>query len=407
LLLTCIWVGVRACAATRRYRSGVLVRRFRWWSVRRRGGTRTISVTGAVIAAGALVGGGLVVASAGTASAAPACVAAGSHVTCSYPYNGSDGTNGSAQTFVVPAGVTRVTVHVWGASGPDAPTPPGGSPVPDSTGGLGGHAGANIPVTPGEKLRIRVGGDEGFNSGDDDGGGATDVRQGGDALTNRIIVAGGGGQGGLLCADVTEICQGFRGGDGGGAHGGDDSIQLAGGGGPTSGGSSAAGVPGSFGAGGNDGGGGGWYGGGGGGFIEPGSAAGETAAGGGSGFVTPAATGPRIDQTGINTGNGKATIAYTPPPAPDFVSVVLRCTNLRVGYVHFPAGTNVDYAITGGGTSRATGHFTTKAGSQFLTVPLATPLPPDGQPTLAVHLDWQLNGTAFSYVRSRNSGCST
>jgi hypothetical protein len=299
-----------------------------------------------------------------------------------------------------------VSIQVWGASGPDAPAPPGGPAIVNGAGGLGGHAGATVPVTPGEMLRVRVGGNRGFNSGNDHGGGATDVRRGGDTLTSRIVVAGGGGQGGGLCTDVTEICQGFRGGDGGGVHGGDDGIGLAGGGGPTTGGFSVVGIAGSFGAGGNDGGGGGWYGGGGGGFIETANAGGEASAGGGSGFVTSTATGPTINGSGINAGDGKATISYTVPSRrPQFFSVVLRCTTLRVGYINFLAGTNVNYDITGGGKKWAIGRFTTSAGRQFLTVPLATRLPPDDHPTLAVHLHWHLNGTAFTDVRSRDSGC--
>jgi len=75
--------------------------------------------------------------------------------------------------------------------------------------GAGGSVKATIPVTPGEKLAIFVGGygatAGGFNGGGTGGstggsggnggggGGASDVRQGGDRLANRVVVAGGGG----------------------------------------------------------------------------------------------------------------------------------------------------------------------------------------------------------------------
>ncbi|MGC2649415.1 MAG: glycine-rich protein, partial [Candidatus Cybelea sp.] len=106
---------------------------------------------------------------------------------------------GRAQDFRVPEGVTHITVVARGAHG-------AGSPAVD-----GGRVHAVIPVTPGEKLVIYVGGDAsgttaGFNGGGSGGpgghgyktadgyggGGASDVREGG-KLSDRIVVAGGGG----------------------------------------------------------------------------------------------------------------------------------------------------------------------------------------------------------------------
>jgi 6-phosphogluconolactonase len=361
-----------------------------------------------VLASGALVGALLVAASPGSASAA-GCATVGSQVTCTFSYNGTNGTNGSAQSFVVPPGVTQVTIQAWGASGPDIPAPVNG------TGGLGGHAGATVPVTPGETLQIRVGSNRGFNSGNDGGGGATDVRQGGDTLTNRTVVAGGGGQGGGLCTDITEICQGFRGGAGGGVHGGDDGIGGAGGGGPTTGGFSLVGVPGSFGAGGNDGGGGGWYGGGGGGLIETGNAAGEASAGGGSGFVTPTATGPTINEAGINTGNGKATVSYTVPlPQGNiFATTFKSCSILHVGYNRFPNGTIVHWSVTTNGFGTvASGQFSAIGGGNlgsktyhFLDIPLGTPLQPEPVQS-HVHFSWTIGRTTTHYTVTRDPGCA-
>jgi RHS repeat-associated protein len=101
-------------------------------------------------------------------------------------------TNG-VQTWTVPDGVSSVRAVVEGAQG-------GG---PDR-GGLGGVSQADLSVTPGEVLRIHVGGQGGTNVGGFNGGGAStygglggggasDVRRGVGTLSDRLIVAGGGG----------------------------------------------------------------------------------------------------------------------------------------------------------------------------------------------------------------------
>ncbi len=113
---------------------------------------------------------------------------------------------GKGQQFRVPAGVHKITVEAWGAAG-------GAS---DIAGGNGGRVSAIIPVTPGEKLLVFVGGagsgaHGGFGGGADGGtsdhypkgcqndcaggggGGASDIRLDGSALSDRIFVAGGGG----------------------------------------------------------------------------------------------------------------------------------------------------------------------------------------------------------------------
>ena len=128
---------------------------------------------------------------------------------------------GGLQTWTVPAGVTSVTVKVWGAGGQYGSDGSGsGSSIP---GGYGGYARGTLAVTPGQVLTIVVGGTGGrtitentyaaggYNGGGNSycnilgasygpgvggGGGGTDVRAGGSAVTNRVIVAGGGGGGG-------------------------------------------------------------------------------------------------------------------------------------------------------------------------------------------------------------------
>ena len=247
---------------------------------------------------------------------------------------------GSYQSYTVPPGVYYIQVEAWGAQG-------GGD-----TGGKGGFATANIPVTPSEILRIYIGGrgitgtctyldgcmPGGFNGGGDGGGsdvtstghgggGATDIRKSPYDLASRIIVAGGGGaRGGEQSTGVG------AGGAGGGEVGqngyactncsgsptggpGSGATQTSGGTGGSAGSYSTsypgvAGGNGSLGQGGNGtscwwsgsgGGGGGYYGGGGGGCP------GQHGGGGGSSWVTPDANNIKYS-TGLKTGNGLAII---------------------------------------------------------------------------------------------------
>ena len=110
---------------------------------------------------------------------------------------------GASQTFVVPAGVTQITVDANGARGGGfAFVAPGGRVV------------ATIPVTAGETLIVNVGGEggvngqPGFNGGGQGGagvngaggGGASDVRRG----STRVVVAGAGGGSGGLRRDAGE-----------------------------------------------------------------------------------------------------------------------------------------------------------------------------------------------------------
>lgn len=233
---------------------------------------------------------------------------------------------GAEQTFIVPAGVTRLTVSAHGGIG-DGFTIRGYNQV-----GFPGRVYAVIRVHPGETLYVFVGGqgsDGGFNGGgaggpsygtSDDGGGrgggASDVRRGGDKLKNRILVAAGGGGSGAIF-----LYSDADGGDGGGlvgeagygssyhpggGSGGGGGTQIAGGaggaGGVGSGNNGDAGTSGALGLGGNGGngvgstgyyfglggggGGGGYYGGGGGGGGSNWDGGGG---GGGSSYVEPGA----------------------------------------------------------------------------------------------------------------------
>lgn len=100
--------------------------------------------------------------------------------------------SGVVETFVVPAGISMLTIHAEGGSG-------GNSNVNGHVGGLAGYATGDFAVTPGDTLHILVGeagenwgGIGGWQAGS--GGGASFVGMGA-ALSSAtpLLVAGGGG----------------------------------------------------------------------------------------------------------------------------------------------------------------------------------------------------------------------
>ena len=233
---------------------------------------------------------------------------------------------GAAQTFVVPARVTSLTVTAFGAQG-NFRTVANNRP-----GGLGGVVTATLAVTPGEVLVITVGGGGqdtnvgGFNGGGPagaagSGGGASDVRRG-STLADWIVVAGGGGGGGSRGPNPS----GADGGLGGGTTGGDGSpagtggqggSQVAGGAGGTLLTTGHSGTAGTLGMGGTGatccpgalpggGGGGGYFGGGGGASDDHASGGGG---GGGASFAQPSATGV-VHAQGVRAGAGLITLAW-------------------------------------------------------------------------------------------------
>ena len=237
------------------------------------------------------------------------------------------GYTGSSQTFIVPNGVTSLTITASGAQG----------------GAAGGVTTAKIPVTPGATLDVEVGGQPGssgaggYNGGGagggsgstagQGGGGASDVRIGGTSLNDRVIVAGGGGGSSVSGQNFLGSIGGLGGGligqsvPSGAATGGTQSAGGAGGG--PCGTAAVAGASGSFGVGGaggngianGSGGGGGWYGGGGGGgwglTINAGPCTTEPpgAGAGGSSYAEPSATNVTMMQGG-NYGNGSVFIFW-------------------------------------------------------------------------------------------------
>lgn len=255
---------------------------------------------------------------------------------------------GAMQTWVVPVGITSVTIQTWGAQG-------GANWINNNN--FGGYVSADIAVTPGSTLYIFVGGQAttiagGFNGGGNGegagkgGGGATDVRIGGTTYNDRVVVAGGGGGAGYW-SSLHVV--GGQGGGLTGTNGYRDPSYAANPGGvggtQTSSGNGTCvslnnpAVAGGFGYGGAPsgcgcegyGGGGGWWGGAGSGNCRGG--------GGGSGYAIPAATNV-VMNTGVRTGNGMAIISYAGASA----ATVNQTAGLPSGSF-FPAGTTTNTFI--------------------------------------------------------------
>lgn len=268
---------------------------------------------------------------------------------------------GNYQDWVVPPCVTSISVDVRGADGGNANTAQGGN------GARVTHPA--IPVTPGQTLRIYVGGSGtmptggwngggngyagvGGSTGSAGGGGASDIRVAPYALANRLIVAGGGG--GASGGNPSNAAGGAggcaNGVNGAGSPytgtGGVGGSQVAGGNGGPPWGGGQWGFPGSLGQGGNGGyyayasgggGGGGYYGGGGGGSDNCCQWANGGGAGGGGSSFTPAGG---VCTANFNNGAGQVSITYIGiPPA-------LAASNTGP----YCEGDQIDLSITAGGT---------------------------------------------------------
>lgn len=279
-------------------------------------------------------------------------------VTDTYTYTGS------SAVFVVPAGVTSITIEAWGAAG--------GEDGVSGPGGLGGYATGTLAVNAGDTLNITVGGrgvngipggsgstaslnlPGGFNGGGatgtiacprsgegaGSGGGASDIRLNGATLNDRVIVAGGGG--GSSAYQPPDGPGGSGGGLVGGNGGTHNAITATGGtqvlggtaGGHVTSSTCSAGTDGAVGVGGigdgNDGGGGGggWYGGGGGSSNGGGA--------GGSSYI--ALLSAAVTTPGIRAGDGEIRITYvvdgvpptvvTPVPTMSIYALVLTSLGL-------------------------------------------------------------------------------
>jgi hypothetical protein len=236
---------------------------------------------------------------------------------------------GTVQTFVVPNGVTKVTITAKGAEGGFGVIHQPNVAIEYPAGGLGGTVTGTFNVTAGDTLFIYVGAKPstpfdnvttnsmitgGWNGGGNGiaeftggiyyipggGGGATDVRLNGNLLSNRIIVAGGGGG----STKRTFAGTNFTGGNGGGINGTNGICDNGGCGiGGTQTGGNALGLGGNGTTPATGGGGGGYWGG-------TGGTQTDAAGGGGSGYVDANATNTSFI-TGNNTGHGMVTISAT------------------------------------------------------------------------------------------------
>jgi hypothetical protein len=257
---------------------------------------------------------------------------------------------GTMQQLVIPADIATVNVTATGGSGGT------GTGCNTKGGGFATTVMATLAVTPGETLRVYVGGKGGesnadancatpglggFNGGGqggaaamyagNGGGGASDVRRGGGALADRVLVAaGGGGSGGGAGAGNGGDGgrpNGFGGGGGfgtgtgpGGGGGGDCATGGVPGAHGTSGGSDGSmGLVASGGAGGGGGnqgggggGGGGFGGGGGGGNLNDPSTGGGAGAGGGGSCAGTGATSVTTQRASA-PGNGRVVVIYGGP----------------------------------------------------------------------------------------------
>lgn len=339
-----------------------------------------------------------------------------SNSTCLVSIRDTFNFTGAPQTFVVPAGVTVLTMEVWGAQG-------GANWVNNTN--FGGYSKADVPVTPGSTLYIYVGGQPtttagGYNGGGagdgagKGGGGGTDVRSSGNTLNDRLIVAGGGGGAGYW-SSLHVV-----GGVGGGLNGGDgyrNTLADMGGLGATQTGPGANGtcvnfnvtsMAGGFGYGGTPlsyncgcegyGGGGGWYGGAGSGNCRGG--------GGGSGYVVPSAT--NVTQTaGVRAGNGRVILSFqgsVPPP-------VVQTAGLPSGSL-FPIGvtTNAFLADDGAGNTAMCSFTVTVTDTELPTFTSAQNITVNADSGMcSAMVTWSPiyasdNCTVSSFTSSANSG---
>ncbi|MDR3663062.1 MAG: hypothetical protein P4L86_22195, partial [Mycobacterium sp.] len=195
---------------------------------------------------------------------------------------------GSAQSLVVPAGVTTLTVDLYGGAGGDFPSYEG-------VGGLGGHVHATISVTPGDVLSLRVG----AKGADGNGGDVIGGWPNGGSGTGGHGAAGGGSTSIIRASQIlAEAGAGGGAGDGGPPPSNPDCDGGPGGAQGTLPGGNQAGETNSCG------GGGGWNGG-------AGSVEGDAAgADGGTSYI---AVGTGLLDAGVRTGNGVATVTWATP----------------------------------------------------------------------------------------------
>jgi hypothetical protein len=248
----------------------------------------------------------------------------------------------SSGYFIVPDGVTSITVECWGAGG-------GGSTITSNGargggGGGGAYASSALSVTPGLIFPVTVGtggaastagGNSSFNT-------TSIVAAGGSGGTNNSTTAGAGGT--TANSTGTTKYAGGNGGTGGGTYSGGG----GGGAGTTgAGGNAPTAASGSFGAGTS------LYGGNGGSSVSGSSNGnnGNTYGGGGSGACTSSST----DRTGGSGANGQVRISWCiPPAAPTVTSPVNYCLNASAVPLTASGSNLLWYTVPTGGTGSST-----------------------------------------------------
>jgi LPXTG-motif cell wall-anchored protein len=113
---------------------------------------------------------------------------------------------------------------------------------------------------------------------------------------------------------------------------------------------------------------------------------------------------------------GGTTLLASAPPETDSIDVNIfevefsNGLTLRVGYNHFPEGTELRWAVSQSRVPAASGSFVTKGGgstNHVETIPLGVKLEGrQSQPTGAdVQFDWSINGVPFRYSVRRDTNC--
>lgn len=225
---------------------------------------------------------------------------------------------GTTASFIVPEGVTRLSVKMWGAGGGNGAWPS------NNTAGAGGFTSGIIQVTPGEQLFIIVGGGGQGTTGSSGDGGLGGWGGGGFGTKGDASGGGGGGYTGIFSGAIHQQTAIMIAGGGGGGTG----WRPGGGGGGISGGTVDNGTGGTQTAGGGPRAGGALYGGngtgqrtvstsnddggGGGGYFGGGGGSGDgRGGGGGSGFVHPTRV---LNGTTIAGENGNTSNIRANPP---------------------------------------------------------------------------------------------
>jgi len=111
-----------------------------------------------------------------------------------------------------------------------------------------------------------------------------------------------------------------------------------------------------------------------------------------------------------------AVAVLTAPPETDSIDVNIfevefsNGLTLRVGYNHFPEGTELQWRVSQNRVTAATGSFVAKGGgstNHLETVPLGVKL--EGRQTMPdgadVQFDWSINGVPFRYSVRRDPNC--